>query len=103
MNPFDMLKNAKAIQEQIAKVQSELETVSVTGSAGGGIVKVVLNGHFGMTGIQLDPIAVDQRDIPMLQDLIVAAHADASNKVKELLKAKLGPMAAGMPGGFPGL
>jgi hypothetical protein len=99
MNPFDILKNAKSMQEQFARMQEELAQVSVTGSSGGGIVKVTLNGQFEMLGVALDPIAVDPRDVPMLQDLIVAAHADASEKVKELLKAKIGPMA----GGFPGL
>ncbi len=97
MNPFDILKNAKAIQEQFSKVQEELAQVSVTGSSGGGIVKVTLNGKFEMIGVVLDPIAVDPRDVPMLQDLLVAAHADASERVKELIKDKLGPMAGGMP------
>jgi DNA-binding YbaB/EbfC family protein len=98
MNPFDILKNAKSMQEQFARMQEELAQVSVTGSSGGGIVKVTLNGQFEMIGVTLEPIAVDPRDVPMLQDLIVAAHADASEKVKELLKAKLGPMAGGIPG-----
>jgi nucleoid-associated protein EbfC len=97
MNPFEILKNAKAIQEQFAKVQEELAQVSVTGSSGGGIVKVTLNGKFEMVGVVLDPIAVDPRDVPMLQDLLIAAHADASERVKELVKEKLGPMAGGMP------
>ncbi|HKL85259.1 MAG TPA: YbaB/EbfC family nucleoid-associated protein [Treponemataceae bacterium] len=99
MNPFDLLKNAKALQDQFGKVQEELSDVSVTGSSGGGIVKVSLNGQFQMLGVSLDPIAVDSRDIPMLQDLIKAAHSDACDKVKEILKTKLGPMA----GNFTGL
>jgi DNA-binding YbaB/EbfC family protein len=99
INPFDILKNAQGIQDQIARVQSELATMSVTGSSGGGIVKVTMNGQFELLGVELDPVAVDPRDIPMLQDLIVAAHANASEKVKEIIKEKLGPMA----GGFPGL
>jgi len=99
MNPFEILKNAKSLQDQFGKMQAELSNVSVTGSSGGGIVKVTLNGQFELLSVMLDPIAVDPRDITMLQDLIVAAHADASEKVKELLKTKLGPMA----GGFAGL
>lgn len=97
INPFDILKNAKAIQEQFSRMQEELADVTVTGSSGGGIVKVELNGQFDLLSIKLDPLCVDQRDIPMLQDLIVAAHADAAVKVKELLKAKLGPLAGGFP------
>lgn len=97
INPFDILKNAKSIQEQFNKAQEELSLVTVTGSSGGGIVKVTLNGKFEMVGVALDPIAVDPRDVPMLQDLLVAAHADASEKVKEVIKEKLGPMAGGLP------
>lgn len=99
INPFDILKNAQGIQDQISRVQAELTTMSVTGSSGGGIVKVTLNGQFELLGVELDPVAVDPRDISMLQDLIVAAHANAVEKVKEMIKTKLGPMA----GGFPGL
>lgn len=99
MNPLDLLKNAKALQDQFGKVQEELAGVSVTGSSGGGIVKVSLNGQFQMLGVTLDPVAVDSRDIPMLQDLIIAAHSNACDKVKDLLKTKLGPMA----GSFNGL
>jgi DNA-binding protein, YbaB/EbfC family len=97
MNPFEILKNAKALQEQFGRMQEELAAVTVIGSSGGGIVKVTLNGQFELINVALDPIAVDARDIPMLQDLIVAAHADASEKVKELMKAKLGPLAGGFP------
>lgn len=98
MNPFDILKNAKSIQEQVSRLQEDLAGISVTGSSGGGIVKVTMNGQFELTGVNLDPVAVDPRDIPMLQDLIVSAHADAAEKVKELVKAKMGPLASGIPG-----
>lgn len=105
INPFDVLKNAKSIQEQFAKIQEELASVSVTGSSGGGIVKVTLNGQFEMTSLVIDPIAVDPRDVPMLQDLIVAANADAMTRVREILKERLGPLAGGLGGlgGLPGL
>jgi len=98
INPFDMLKNAKNLQEQFSRMQEELSTVMVTGSSGGGIVKVTLNGQFEMTGVTLDPVSVDPRDIAMLQDLIVAAHADASAKIRDLLKERLGPLAGGLGG-----
>jgi DNA-binding protein, YbaB/EbfC family len=98
INPFDILKNAKSIQEQFARIQEELAGMTVTGSSGGGIVKVSMNGQFELLGVTLVPVAVDPRDITMLQDLIVAAHSDAAEKVKELLKTKLGPMAGALPG-----
>ena len=101
MNPFEMLKNAQSIKEQLAKVQEELEDLTATGSSGGGIVKVTMNGKFETQSVYLDPIAVDPRDVPMLQDLIVAASRDAMSKVKEQLEARLGPMMGGL--NIPGL
>jgi DNA-binding YbaB/EbfC family protein len=98
MNPFDILKNAKNLQEQFGRVQEELASVSVTGSSGGGIVKVTISGQFELLAVNLDPVAVDPRDIIMLQDLIVAAHADAMAKAREVLKEKIGPLAGGVPG-----
>lgn len=99
MNPFEMLKNAKSLQDQFARIQEELVGLSVTGSSGGGIVTVTLNGQFEMVGVHIDPMAVDPRDVPMLQDLILAAHSNAAEKVKDLLKTRLGPLA----GSFQGL
>ncbi|MBR5867491.1 MAG: YbaB/EbfC family nucleoid-associated protein [Spirochaetaceae bacterium] len=101
MNPFEMLKNAQSIKEQLAKVQEELEDLTATGSSGGSIVKVTMNGKFEIQSVYLDPIAVDPRDVPMLQDLIVAASRDAMSKVKEQLEARLGPMMGGL--NIPGL
>ena len=101
MNPFEMLKNAQSIKEQLAKVQEELEDLTATGSSGGSIVKVTMNGKFEIQSVYLDPIAVDPRDVPMLQDLIVAASRDAMSKVKEQLEARLGPMMCGL--NIPGL
>ena len=96
INPFDILKNASAFREQFTRMQESLAGETVTGSSGGGIVSVTLNGRFELVAVRLDPVAVDPRDIPMLQDLIVAAHADAVERVKELLKERMGPLAGGM-------
>ena len=100
MNPFDLVKNAKDLQNQLAKLQIEIEDIEVEGSSGGGLVRLTLNGKFNMVTLQLDPIVVDNRDIPMLQDLIRSAHTDAVEKMKEVLKTKLGPLAA-LSGGLP--
>lgn len=96
MNPFEILKNAQSLQDQFGKVQNELAGISAEGSSGGGIVKVTVNGQMEMVKVFLDPIAVDPRDVPMLQDLIVAAHRDAMSKIKDQIAQKLGPMAAGL-------
>jgi DNA-binding YbaB/EbfC family protein len=95
-NPADLLKNAQAIKEQAAAMQEQLKDVAVTGSAGGNIVKITLNGQFEILDVQIDPIAVDPRDIPMLQNLIIAAHHDAQQKMQGILKQKLGPALSSM-------
>lgn len=101
MNPFDMMKNLGSLKEQAEKMQAELAQVEVTGSSGGNMVRVTMNGKFEVLGVELDPICVDNRDVPMLQDLIVAACHDAQSKVQDELKNRLGPLAQGM--GIPGL
>ena len=99
MNPFDLLKNPQAIQAELEKVKNQHAQITVTGSSGGNMVQVTLNGNMEMLSIKLDPLCVDNRDVPMLQDLIVAAHHDAMSKIQEEIKDRLGPMI----GSFPGL
>ena len=90
MNPFDLLKNTQAIKEQTEKLKEELASIRVEGSSGGKMVVVTMNGQFEMIDIKLDPICVDNRDVQMLQDLIVAASHDAMEKIKDGMKDKLG-------------
>lgn len=101
MNPFDLLKNTSAIKEQAEKFQRELSELTATGSSGGHMVTVTVNGKFEMTGIHLDPICVDNRDVKMLEDLIIAAHHDAITNIQEQIKAKASPMLGGL--NIPGL
>lgn len=93
INPFDILKNANAIKDQVARLQEELREITATGSAGGNLVRVTLNGHFECISVELDPVTVDPRDIPMLQDLIAAAAHDAHRRVQEIIKERLGPLS----------
>lgn len=101
INPFDLLKNAQNIQGELSKVQGELKNITATGTSGGGIVRLTMNGAMEITAVELDPIAVDPRDIQMLQDLIVAASHDATAHVQEAIKEKMGPMLGGL--NIPGL
>lgn len=101
MNPFDLLKNPQAITAELNKIKEELSNITATGSSGGNMVQVTLNGSMQMVEIKLDPLCVDNRDVPMLQDLIVAAHHAAMEKIQEEIRNKLGPMAAGL--NLPGL
>ena len=94
INPMDLLKNMGKIKEELANAQEKLEEISATGSAGGGLVKVTMNGKFQVQEIHIDPIAVDPRDVKMLEDIIVAALHQANSNVQDEIKAKLGPMAS---------
>ena len=96
MNPFEMMKNLAGMQTQLKNAQEQLSNITATGSSGGNMVVVTLNGKFELVDIKLDPICVDNRDIPMLQDLILSAFHDASQKIQEQIKSSLGPMLAGL-------
>ena len=103
MNPFDLIKNTQAIKEQSEKLQKELEELRAEGSSGGRMVPVTLNGKFQMIDIKLDPICVDNRDVKMLEDLIVAAHKAAYDNVQELIKEKSTSLLGGLDLGQFGL
>jgi DNA-binding YbaB/EbfC family protein len=91
-----IMKQAKALQE---KFKQQLEAISVEGSAGGGMVKVQMNGNKLVTGVAIDPEVVDKDDVEMLQDLVTASVNEATRKVDEEAQSQLGSMT-GMPGLF---
>ncbi|MDR2103607.1 MAG: YbaB/EbfC family nucleoid-associated protein [Treponema sp.] len=111
INPFDILKNAQKIQEQMAAFQAKLGTIRVIGSAGGGMVEVELNGRIEVAALRLSPELVNPQDMEMLQDLIIAAFTDAMEKIRERINGEMGAMAgsmgipgiSGAPFGFPGI
>lgn len=88
-------------QEMLAKAQAELAATNIEGSAGGGAVRVTMSGEQKITGITLSPDVVDPEDVEMLQDLIMAAIADASDKASELQSKSFGAITGGL--GIPGL
>jgi DNA-binding YbaB/EbfC family protein len=107
INPFDILKNAQKIQEQMGSFQEKLGAISVTGSAGGGMVEIDLNGKMEVLDIRIAPEAVDPRDVGMLEDLIAAAFTNAMEKIRDVISREVGSMTGGMgipgmPGLFPG-
>ena len=97
MNIQQMMKQAQAMQEKLAK---EMEAMVVDASAGGGVVTVQMRGTKEIQSIKIDPEAVKDGDVEMLQDMIVAAVNEASRKVDEAMKGKLGGM---LPPGLGGL
>jgi DNA-binding YbaB/EbfC family protein len=98
-----LLAQAQQMQAQLMAMQAELAETEVEGEAGGGLVKATVKGSGELVGLVIDPKVVDPDDVDTLQDLIIGAIADASNKAHELTAAKLGPLAGGLGGGIPGL
>ncbi len=91
----------KIAQDMSKKMEDQMDAVEVEGNAGGGMVKVTMNGHKNVLSTEILPEVVDPEDIEMLQDLVTAAINDAITKVDEQMKDGLGGMP-GMPGGMPG-
>jgi len=100
VNPFDILKNAQALQERMGGLQARMDALRATGSAGGGMARVTIDGGMRVGDVAsdkecLDPARLEQ-DIPLLQDLIKAAHADAMAKMKEAIAMELKSAASGL-------
>jgi DNA-binding YbaB/EbfC family protein len=98
MNIQQMMKQAQQMQERLQQQMNELR---VEGSAGGGMVTVVMNGQKQVQRVQIDPECVVKDDVEMLQDLIVAAFNDAVRKVDDELGRHMGGMLGGLK--IPGL
>lgn len=97
-----MMKQAKAMQEKMEGLQQEIADITATGRAGGGLVSVTLNGRTEMTLLVIDPslLKPDEKDI--LEDLVIAAHADAKGKLDAIIQEKTQALTAGLqlPGGM---
>ena len=100
MNPRQLQQMAQQMQRQMAKIQEELGSEIVEGSAGS-YVSVTMNGHREIQAIKLAPEVIDPDDVETLQDLIVAAVQDASKKAQELSEKRMGALTGGMK--LPGL
>jgi DNA-binding YbaB/EbfC family protein len=101
MNMNQLMRQAKKMQEELLKAQEALAQQVVEGTAGGGAVKVMMNGSKNVQKVEISKDVVDPEDVEMLQDLIVAAIQDASAKVDELTQQTLGKYARGL--NLPGL
>ncbi len=89
-----LMKQAQQMQEQMAKAQAELGNLLVTGEAGGGMVKVEMNGRHEVKMVKIDPVVAD--DIEMLEDLITAAINDAVNRISKNSADQMSSMTAGL-------
>ena len=100
-NMNQMMKQMKKMQAQMAKAQEELAQKEVEGTAGGGVVKVRMNGHKQVQAVEIAPEVVDPEDVEMLQDLITAAFNEAMKQVDDMVAKDLGKLTGGL--NLPGL
>lgn len=96
-----LMKQAQKMQKDLQKVQEESENLSAEGSAGGGMVKVVVNGKLRLTSVSIDAEVVKSNDHEMLQDMFLAATNSALEDVQEKVKTAMGKVTGGM--NVPGL
>lgn len=97
MDLMKMMKQASAIQGRMQQMQEELATLEVQGQSGGGLVQVTVTGKFDTKAIKIDPSLLKPEDAEMLEDLIVAALADAKGKAEAQMQAKMQEITGGLP------
>lgn len=92
-----MMKQVKDMQDRMQRLQDELGALEITGSSGGGLVSVTLTGKGDMKGVKIDPSLLKPDDAEIIEDLIVAAMADAKGKVEARLQEKMSEVTGGLP------
>lgn len=91
-----ILQQAQEMQGRMAKMQEELKAMTLTGTAGGGMVTVDVDGQGLVKRVKLDPSIVNPSDTEMLEDLIAVAVADAQRKAQERQQEQMGALTGGM-------
>jgi nucleoid-associated protein EbfC len=101
-NIGQLMKQAQAMQEKMAEIQAQLEAVEMTGLAGGGVIAVTLNGKGDVKEVKIDKSLLDPDEVEVLEDLLVAAFADAKRKVSAHAEQEMQKLTGGLqlPGGF---
>jgi DNA-binding YbaB/EbfC family protein len=101
-NLAGLMKQASQMQSKMAEMQAKLEAMEVAGDAGAGMVSVVLSGKGDLKRVKVDPKLADPAEIEMLEDLMVAAHADAKRKLEAVTAEEMEKVTGGMqlPGGM---
>ncbi len=91
-----LMQQAQAMQEQRQKAQAELIELQVMGEAGGGLVKVTMNGRHDVSKVQIDNSLIVDEDKEMIEDLVAAAFNDAVRKIEESSRKKIASLANGI-------
>jgi DNA-binding YbaB/EbfC family protein len=96
-----LLQQIQRMQEEMTKIQESLKDETVTATAGGGVVTVVMNGHQELISLTIKPEAVDPNDVEMLQDMLMAAFKSAQEQARDLAAQRLSEVTGGIS--VPGL
>ena len=91
-----MLRQAQQLQQRMVKLQEELESATVEATAGGGVVKTVVNGKMRLESLTIDPEVVSSEDVEMLQDLVEAAVNEGLEKAQEMVSSRMSALTGGM-------
>ena len=93
---MQMMKQAQKMQQDLLKMQEELEQAQYSASAGGGVVSAVVSGKRELVSLTIDPDAVDPEDVEMLQDMVIAAVNEAMRKAESEAAANLSKLPGGL-------
>ena len=97
---MNMIKQAQKMQADMLKMQSEIEEMTYSAQSGGGVVSATVTGKHELTGLIINPDAVDPEDVEMLQDLIVAAVNEAMRKASDHMSESMSKLTGGLNLGF---
>jgi DNA-binding YbaB/EbfC family protein len=92
-----LMKQAAELKSKMESMQAELDQIEVTGTSGGGLVSVTLSGKGEMKSVKIDETLIKPSEKEIVEDLIVAAHADARRKAEALLQEKMKDVTGGLP------
>lgn len=95
------MKQAQQMQQKMAEMQSKMDAMEITGSAGAGLVQITITGKSEMRALKIDPSLVDPQEVEVLEDLIIAAFNDAKAKQETLMADEMGKVTGGM--NIPGM
>ncbi len=96
MDLMRMMKQAQDLQQKMQDMQSELDRVEVEGSSGGGLLRVRMTAKGELKGVTIDPTLIKADEAKILEDLLVAAHADARRKGEALVAERMKSMTGGL-------
>lgn len=95
-NLAGLMKQASQMQSRMQEMQARMELIEIEGEAGAGMVRVRLSGRGDLKGVTIDPKLADPAEMEMLQDLLVAAHADARGRIEAMMAEEMQKMTGGM-------